>query len=262
MQSKPRKLAANYGISREATAYAVTLTRKTKRTRKAFGFDEHGGIRAALRAARAWRDDFIAANPMQYRRDISQRPRRDSKGVPGVFCQRDSTGKPKLWRAHTQIYPGKILQKSFSVGRYGRQARKMAIAERARQLEQVELRILTGLLRGDAAEKLHRHRGLPEPIRLEIDPDLPSPALVPPEVAHKRNKTGCSGVTCVVSKTDGQPLAWVARTRAKGSYLRTVFQVELHGDAEAKRLAIAERERQLQIALSVAKTSRTKLQSR
>ncbi|OJZ14273.1 MAG: hypothetical protein BGP22_06165 [Variovorax sp. 67-131] len=47
-------------------------------------------------------------------------------------------GLPLQWSAHTYIAPGQLLQKTFSVYRYGDDAQKLAIAERQKQLEQME----------------------------------------------------------------------------------------------------------------------------
>jgi len=61
----------------------------------------------------------------------------DSLNV-GVTCVLGPDGLPLQWSAHTYIAPGQLLQKTFSVYRYGDDAQKLAIAERQKQLEQME----------------------------------------------------------------------------------------------------------------------------
>ncbi|WP_157008039.1 hypothetical protein [Xenophilus azovorans] len=237
------KSAQDYGVYRQGDRVVVDLTRRGKRHRKAFLFSTHGGERQALRMARAWRDELITALPPQPRRDAAQRPRRDSKGIPGIFCRRDASGKPLLWTAHTLV-AGKLLQKSFSVGRYGRQARQMAMAERARQLELMRDTVFLGALKGDAAALVQRHRREPSPIALDVPADLPSPSDVPTEMSSKHIKTGFAGVGCLLDR-EGRPRAWVARTRIGGVEQRKLFSIRKYGDDQALQLAIAERKRQL-----------------
>jgi hypothetical protein len=238
---------ADYGIVGSPDRWTVDLTRRGKRHRKAFLFSTHGGARAALKAARAWRDAFVAANPPQYTRDIAQRPRSDSKGIPGVFCCLKPDGRPHMWIAKTQVEPGRVLSKGFSVGRYGKMARKMAIAERARQLEAMRLRVLSGRLDAQGVAFLQRHGGEPAPIALESEP-APPPPLIPPDMANRREKIGFSGVECRKDH-QGKPQSWVARTRAGGREQRKVFAIAVYGAEQAKELAIAERRRQLERAL-------------
>jgi hypothetical protein len=241
-----RASIAAYGIIRTGDCWTFNLTRRGKRHRKAFFFSTYGGAQAALKAARAWRDAFVAANP-QYTRDIAQRPRSDSTGIPGVFCRLKPDGRPHMWVANTQVEPGRVLRKAFSVARYGKLARKMAIAERARQLEAMHLRVLSGRLGPQGVEYLQRHGGEPAPIALEAEV-LPPLPLVPPDLAHRREKIGFSGVECRKDR-EGRPMSWVARTRAGGRVQRKVFSIAVYGAEQAKELAIAERRRQLERAL-------------
>lgn len=243
------KPAADYGICREVDCFLVDLTRRKQRYRKTFGFSTHGGEEGALQAARAWRDALVVAKPAEHQRDVAQRPRRDSKGTPGVSCRRDEHGNPVLWMAYTQIAPGVRLDKAFSVGRYGRMAQKMAIAERARQLQLMPARVRTGSLKvtNEAAEFVQRHAGEPAPITLMVDPDLPPPTDLPPELANKRIKVGYSGVDCCLGR-DGMPRSWIARTRIGGKEQCKAFAISTYGYERAIRMAIAERLEQVRRA--------------
>jgi hypothetical protein len=130
-----------------------------------------------------------------------------------------------------KVEPGRVLRKAFSVGRYGRLARKMAIAERARQLEAMRLRVLSGRLDPQGVEYLQRHGGEPVPIALEAEA-LPPPPLVPPDLAHRRKKIGFSGVECRKDR-EGKPMSWVARTRAGGRMQRKVFSIAVYRAEQA-----------------------------
>jgi hypothetical protein len=60
------------------------------------------------------------------------------------------------------------------------------------------------------------------------------------------NKTGIAGVSCKLDP-NGEPMAWIAQTRiAHGQSARKFFSVKRYGAAEAKLLAIAERQKQLE----------------
>jgi hypothetical protein len=41
-----------------------------------------------------------------------------------------------MWVAATQLEPGRVLRKAFSVGRYGKLARKMMIGEEEKKIRQ------------------------------------------------------------------------------------------------------------------------------
>jgi hypothetical protein len=65
------------------------------------------------------------------------------------------------------------------------------------------------------------------------------------EIVMSTSRTGIAGVNCKIGP-DGQPQGWIARTRIEpGKTLHKIFSVRRYG-AQAKQLAIDERQRQLQ----------------
>lgn len=212
------------------------------RHRKVFMFSKHGE-EAGLTVAQAWRDQIVATYPARSRREQAQRGRADTKeDIPGVFCRRDADGRPVLWTAHTQCGPGKLLQKSFSVGRFGDSARDMAIRERERQLTQMR-GVVFGLLDAEGRRLLEQHAVEPQPGVVEPIPwPVPSTGLL-----NQSNTSGFAGVHLLKGR-NGKPRAWAARTRVGHVTQSKLFPIAEHGDAKAKELAIAERQRQLERA--------------
>jgi len=134
-----QKDASMYGIVRQKTYWQVKLERSRKRFGKTFSFVQLGGIQDALAQAQAWRDDIVRQHPPVMRQQRANKLRRNNKtGIVGVTCVLWPDGRPRQWSAHTYIAPGKMLQKAFSVYRYGEDAQRLAIAERQKQLEQME----------------------------------------------------------------------------------------------------------------------------
>jgi hypothetical protein len=134
-----QKDAAMYGIVRQKTCWQVKLERSRQRFGKAFSFAQLGGIQDALEQAQAWRDDIVRQHPPVMRQQRADKLRSNNKtGIAGVTCVLWPDGRPRQWSAHTYIGPGQLLQKTFSVYRYGEDAQKLAIAERQKQLAQME----------------------------------------------------------------------------------------------------------------------------
>jgi hypothetical protein len=233
MRKWTRKSSLMYGIDRLDASWLVSLIRDRERLVKSFAFSIYGGPEAALRAAQAWRDEVLRTHPPLLKQEKAQRARNDNKsGVPGVVCLYKPDGTVERWLAKTQLEPGKILQKSFAVGRYGRQAKALAIAERQRQLAQ-----MTGHVILHPAADPSR---VPPPAKARANP----PAIHRVEVLRRDNTTGIAGVSCKLGP-DGQPRVWVAKTvLPSGQTLRKDFSVARHGD-QAQALAIAERQKQL-----------------
>ena len=231
---------AMYGILRVKDRWDVSIVRDGKRHRKAFMFSTHGE-EGGLVAAQAWRDQIVATYPALSRREQAQRARADTKGeLPGIFCRRDADGRPMLWTAHTQCGPGKMLQKSFSVGRYGDSARDMAIRERERQLTQMR-GVVFGLLDAEGRQLLEQHAAEPEPTVIEpIRWPVPSTGLL-----NQSNTSGFAGVHLQKGR-NGKPRAWAARTRGGHVTQSKLFPIAKYGYAKAKELAIAERQMQLE----------------
>jgi len=154
-------LLAMYGVLRAKDRWGVCIRRDGRHHRKVFMFRTYGE-QAGLAAAQAWRDQIVAMYPALVRREQAQRARTDTKeDLPGIFCRRNVDGCPVLWTAHTQCGPGKRLQKSFSVGRYGDDARDMAIRERERQLAQMR-GVVCGLLDAEGRRLLAQHVAEPD----------------------------------------------------------------------------------------------------
>lgn len=138
-----------YGITEQSTYWLVKIQRRGQFFTCRFSFIQCGGREKALAMARAWRDDIVALQPPVERQERANQPRRNNKtGFPGVSCLLWPDGRPRQWLAKTYVGPGRLLQKAFSVSRYGDDAQRLAIAERQRQLEQMQ-----GLARLHPAEE-------------------------------------------------------------------------------------------------------------
>jgi hypothetical protein len=167
-----QKDAAMYGIVRQKTYWQVKLERSRQRFGKTFSFARLGGVQEALAQAQAWRDDVVRRHPPVMRQQRANKLRSNNKtGIVGVTCVLGPDGRPLQWSAHTYIGLGKLLQKTFSVYRYGDDAQKLAIAERQKQLEQMEgrarLHPVEEQVRGSSARKASRHSA-----RIEGQPDV------------------------------------------------------------------------------------------
>ena len=132
------------GIWRMDDRWEVTLIRQGQRHRRVFLFSTHGGVRASLKVAKQWRDEIKAEKQQTPRYVQAAKPRVDSPiGIAGVTCiRRTPDGRPAMWRAQTRIN-GRNVSESFSVGRHGEQALDLAIAARAKQLEQMKQWLLS-----------------------------------------------------------------------------------------------------------------------
>ena len=224
-----------YGITRGGRGWKVELKRNGLALFKRFTFKMHQGEAAALLRAQAWRDQMVRQHPPVARRQRADILRRNNTtGIPGVSCRTDAEGAPRYWIVQTYIGPGTMLRKCFSVGRYGAQARQLAIAER-----QEHLRQMAGLARVHPHELLLR-AAPPRPLAS----DCPAPVAAR-EVVRSTNKSGIPGV--FYRRADAaDPGRWVASTRAKkGLSLQQSFSVMKHGEAQAKALAVAARQAQL-----------------
>ena len=144
---------ARYGISRidddihRTHAWRVSLRRQGKAHVKNFPDKKHGGIREALRAARAHRDQLLKKHPPTTRKEFSDARRRNNRsGISGVYRYaknyRLADGREKeswYWEAHWPTTTGQAESVNFSVNRYGEDlARRLAIRARERGLKQVE----------------------------------------------------------------------------------------------------------------------------
>lgn len=227
-----------YGITRGGRGWRVELKRGGVTLFKRFTFKMHQGEEAALLRAQVWRDQMIKKHPPVPRRQRADMLRRNnSSGIPGVTCRTGTEGEPRYWIVQTYIGPGAMLRKCFSVGRYGPDAKRLAIAER-----QLHLRQMAGLARVHPDEA--RLRAAP---RRPLPPDCPAPKAA----RELLRSTNSSGIPGVLHRRSGpsDPGRWIASTRSKkGPSFHQSFSVAKHGDAEAKALAIAARRMQVRKA--------------
>jgi hypothetical protein len=233
------KPAEMYGITRGPFSWKVGLKRQGVALFKRFTFNIHGGEAAALMRALAWRDDMTRKHLPVTRAQRADKLRRNNKtGVSGVTCQLGPDGEPRLWSAKTYISRVLTLNKSFSVGRYGKEAKLLAISERHKQLQQ-----MSGLAFVHVEEAVVRS----SPPRL-LPADCPPP-ITKGEVLRRSNRSGVPGVHRRKSSESSRGNRWVASTYlGGGKYLTKSFSVIRHGEERAKALAIEERQRQLRQA--------------
>jgi len=233
MSSDAYNPADRYGIKESRSSFQVVLRRQGRIWSSTFSFAVWGGREAALQQARIWRDDIVRRYPPRSRRAKAQQLIcSNTSGVAGVTAKRTPEGRVWLWSAKTVVGPGQTLNKSFSVGRYGEDARRMAIAERQRQLRQ-----LPGRAYVHPAEAVVR----------TAPPARPGPVGKPrhrDELPRRNNTSGVPGVHRVQGDAP-HPGWWVAVTARHGQRLRKSFSIKVHGDEQARALAMAERDRQL-----------------
>lgn len=123
-------------------AWRVTFQRCNEIVVKPFSDAIHGGKRKALQAAIAYRDELLRqASPSAHQAWVCTRLRRNNtSGIPGVAryetVDNPETGRRRaFWLASWTNEHGVGRKRKFSVSRYGeREARRLAIAERERQL--------------------------------------------------------------------------------------------------------------------------------
>ena len=223
-----------YGIYPRPWGFEVSIMRNRKRHTAIFGAASYGGAEQALMHAQAWRDALVKSLPPTERRARAEKVRtNNTTGIPGVFGLLSAQGKVLGWLAKTYLAHDQILRALFPVNGAGNDARSMAIQERARQLGQ-----MTGLAKVHPAEEAIRKA-----------PALSSATLPPKrsksEVVRRNNNSGITGV-CFKSARPGHPGYWMAITYTVGKgTVAKAFSVAEHGDEKAKKLAVAERQRQL-----------------
>lgn len=105
----------------------------------------HGGKRAALKAAKAWRDERLRdAQPMSSQSYYSFIRKNNTSGVTGVFrvklikTRKNGTrAEHWVWIAHSPTKP--IRSRSFSIAKYGeKSAYKLAVAAREQFIAECE----------------------------------------------------------------------------------------------------------------------------
>jgi hypothetical protein len=126
-------------------AWRVTVQRHNDIAVKMFSDSIHGGKRKALKAAEAYRDELLRRySPYAHAIWVRTRLRRNNtSGIPGVgrYAQMDNpkTGSVRVfWLASWVNEQGDGRKRKFAVSHYGeRQAKRLAVAERERQLSLV-----------------------------------------------------------------------------------------------------------------------------
>lgn len=223
--------AAMYGICARPWGFEVSLVRNGERHHKQFGKASYGSEDQALLQAQDWRDHIVRSVPPVPRRARAEKPRANSTGVPGVFHRITPGGRVRGWLAKTYVAPDEILRADFPVEGLGNAAKTLAIRERAQQLER-----MTGLARLHPAE---------EAIRMGLSAHAPGPRSAKSEITRRNNTSGVSGVHFKTPNPE-HPGYWLAITYSahRGSVSKA-FSVKAHGLDLAKKLAIAERQKQL-----------------
>lgn len=133
-------------VGPQGTVYRVSFTRHGKNVAKLFRSRDFATARAALKAARAWRDHMTRALTPETKREFSRRVRPDNtSGCPGVYLKRQVvrrggwTGEYAFWQAQTPQGVKPFRSRSFSVDRYGFDAAyELAVKARAQFVEEVE----------------------------------------------------------------------------------------------------------------------------
>ena len=126
-------------------AWRVTVQRHNDIAAKTFSDAISGGRRKALKAAEAYRDELLRRySPYAHAIWVRTRLRRNNtSGIPGVgrYEQLDNpkTGSVRVfWLASWVDEQGDSHKRKFAVPHYGeRQAKRLAVAERERQLSRV-----------------------------------------------------------------------------------------------------------------------------
>jgi len=224
-----------YGIAPRRWGFEVSLVRNGTRYYRQFGKASYGSLEQALLQAQDWRDAVVRSVPPVARRTRAEKLRtNNTTGVSGVSCQVASGGRVRAWIAKTCIGQNEILRADFPVDAVGEAAQALAVEERARQLDQ-----MPGLARLHPAEEAIRQGLTVQPVGPRASKRSKS------EITRSTNSSGVSGVQ-FKRPNAGHPGYWLATTftAGKGSVCKA-FSVKTHGDDKAKRLAIAERERQL-----------------
>lgn len=127
------------------TAYRVSFTRHGKNVSKLFRTRDFDNARAALKAARAWRDSMTQSLLPETKQEFSQRVRPDNtSGCPGVYLRRQLvrrgnwSGEYTHWQAQAPQGVKPFRSCSFSVDRYGFDgAYELAVQARAEFVAEV-----------------------------------------------------------------------------------------------------------------------------
>jgi len=142
-RQKPEHLyAIKKRVGSTGTTYRVSLTRAGKTAAKLFRERDHGSSRAALKAAKAWRDALLAELTPKTRAEFGRLISvKNTSGCPGVYRRKTKIAGREywVWQAQSPQGAGPMRTRSFAVSRYGEhQAYAMAVQVREQFLQEAE----------------------------------------------------------------------------------------------------------------------------
>lgn len=222
--------------------WRLNIHRRGIRFQRSFNARDFGGLDGALQAALALRDEIDREHPVMSKREWCATLRStNTSGVPGVFHVRDHTGEH--WKARVQLPDGRLKTHQLSVTKYGDdRAYQLAVEARRKMLALVE-----GTAPGYAQSRDSDHRDVHfdavvrQPARLNPQPNpyAPPPAceVMGVRLAHVRSKQPSPDGSFAVT-----PYWKAVIEREDGTVLSRYFSVPRHGDEEARRLAIEQRQ--------------------
>jgi len=143
VRQKPEHLyAIKKRVGPWGTVYRVSLTRAGETVAKLFRDRDHGGSRAALKAAKAWRDAHLAVLAPKTRAEFGRLITvKNTSGCPGVYRRKTLVRGREywVWQAQSPTGAGPLRTRSFSVNRYGEdQAYALAVQVREGFLQEAQ----------------------------------------------------------------------------------------------------------------------------
>ncbi|MBI1907209.1 MAG: AP2 domain-containing protein [Rhodocyclales bacterium] len=243
--NKPYGISPYWGEGRKQRGWKLDIRRRGVMFHRSFNARDYGGLDGALQAALALRDEIDREHPLMSKREWCATLRSTNTsgvpGVPGVSRVSDRTGEH--WKAHVYLSDGRQKTRQFSIAKYGEdRAYQLAVEARHKLLALVEgTAPACAPARHDNPPVVDFDEVLRQPTRLDPQPNpYASPIaceVVGVHLTHVKDKRprpdGSHQVTsywtAVIEREDGTPL-------------RRYFSVPRHGDEEARRRAIAQRQ--------------------
>jgi type VI secretion system secreted protein VgrG len=180
--------AEHYGITRVrggnggmVMGWLVFVTRRGQEARKMFYDGGHGGEQGALRAAQAYRDEWLASHPpLSVIEQSQQLAAHNTSGIPGVSRYINPRNGAPYWEAFISVNNKKIAR-TFAVNKWGEDiARDKAIA--ARQALLIRYQSDTTRLYSPAAKAMARVQHPSSFGLAERSPTLAQPVKTAPQV--------------------------------------------------------------------------------